>query len=126
MTGLVPTLLAALVAACLAIAVEGYVLIGRQTRQADLVDQLLEAARLLLARVPSTTSAPRTEAPADVTPRRWYGHLSRTAPRGEAEPVTQPADRVLIDEWAATVNHDDAPTDRIPAVRGRHAVRDDR
>jgi hypothetical protein len=54
-------LLAGLVAACLAIAAEGYFLIGRQQRLTDRLEQAADALERLLPMVPGK-SAPRTGA----------------------------------------------------------------
>ena len=55
-------LLGGLVAACLAIAAEGYFLIGRQQRLTDRLEQAADALERLLPTVPGK-SAPRTGPP---------------------------------------------------------------
>lgn len=67
-------LLGLLVATCVALAVEGYILIGRQQLQRNHLDQLLRAAGQLLALVPGK-SAPRTDGAED-KPRRWWQKLA--------------------------------------------------
>lgn len=95
-------LLGGLVAVCIALAIEGYVLIGRAQLLLTHAEQLLAAATRLLAQVPGKT-APRTEAADDVQPHRWWQRLyGLTAPE-LLDPATEPIPAVA----------DTAPVQRV-------------
>jgi hypothetical protein len=70
-------LIGALTFACAALAVEGYLLLGRQRLLLQYAAQLLGTSADLLALVPSK-SAPRTDG-ADEQPRRWWQRLTLSA-----------------------------------------------
>lgn len=99
-----------------------YWLTYRQQRLMDRAEPILGALEQLLAALPGK-SAPRSDAGPDAVPAIWWQRLGATAPPAAVDdraPETLPGDRVLLQEWAAEVDHDQAPTDRIPVVGGRH------
>jgi hypothetical protein len=79
--------------------VEAYLLLGRAQLLLNRVDQLLDAARRLLASVPGKSAAPTT-AEDDARPRSWYQRLRELA-RGDVDDLVEQLDRLDADYDAA-------------------------
>lgn len=84
-----------LIALVVTLVIEGFVLLGRIRRFLTYAEQLLGVVGVRVADIPSK-SAPRTEAPDGVQPRRWYERL-RALPHRAAGAAAAP-DAEIVDE----------------------------